>query len=474
MRFFRIAKNGISIFRQIRQAESKKVSYKVAGPKINKLLSDLGPTFIKLGQMLSLRADLINPDLADELRELLDHGSTVDESDVNNLFISELGKAPDEIFEKFTREPFAVASLSQVHLAHLKGQILAVKVQKPGIKALIHQDLTLVRQFLGIAQIFAFSKYDRSILRILKVSVDEFFKWIEHELDYRLEALNIIRIKNNLSEIKSFQAPEVLHALSTKLILTTEYIDGISLNTLINFVPDLAHLEEIKYQNIKFSKKTFIKEFLEIVFKQVFEDGYFHADPHPANILMTPKNKIAFIDFGVVGVLQPHIKEILVKVLSGVIERDVKKTSQSLVELNEIEGKIEITLIERRVRTLLDDWQTGSAIEMTMAEVFYRLLIIAQESKIEVPLSVFILGKTVLEYDGLLRKFDPEMDILNSLKSHMERGSMLDIKNIPVAIKELLAYPENLPEGVFKFAKQLANEGVEFVSHLIRPDSLKK
>ena len=111
---------------------------------------------------------------------------------------------------------------------------------------------------------------------------------------------------------------------------------------------------------------------------------------------------------------------------------------------------------------------------MTMAEVFYRLLIIAQESKIEVPLSVFILGKTVLEYDGLLRKFDPEMDILNSLKSHMERGSMLDIKNIPVAIKELLAYPENLPEGVFKFAKQLANEGVEFVSHLIRPDSLKK
>src|SRR3989344_70584 len=134
MRFFKIAKNGLLIFWEIKKAERKQTSYKIAGPKINHLLSDLGPTFIKLGQMLSLRADLINSDLADELRQLLDHGSVVEEGDINSLLKSELGKLPEEIFDSFERKPFAVASLSQVHLAHYQGKLLAVKIQKPEIK----------------------------------------------------------------------------------------------------------------------------------------------------------------------------------------------------------------------------------------------------------------------------------------------------------------------------------------------------
>src|SRR3989344_1386841 len=129
MRLFKIIKNGFLLFKEIHKAEKQHISYKVVGPKINNLLSDLGPTFIKFGQMLSLRADLINPALADELRKLLDHGSVVDENDINSLFKSELGKNPIEIFESFDVHPFAVASLSQVHLAKLDGKILAVKVQ---------------------------------------------------------------------------------------------------------------------------------------------------------------------------------------------------------------------------------------------------------------------------------------------------------------------------------------------------------
>jgi len=474
MRFFKIAKNGFLILWEIKKAERKQTSYKIVGPKINHLLSDLGPTFIKLGQMLSLRADLINSDLADELRQLLDHGSIVEEGDINYLIKSELGKPPEEIFDSFERQPFAVASLSQVHLAHYQGKLLAVKIQKPGIKTTIHRDLSLVKKLLILAQLFSFSRANKNTIHLLQISVNEFFKWIEHELDYRLEALNIIRIKNNFSAIKFFEAPNVIHALSTKLVLTIEYIKGTSLNTLIDHVSDLPNTKLIKYGDINCAKKVFLKEILDIVFKQVFQDGYFHADPHPANILLTPQNHIAFIDFGVVGILQPRLKEIAMKILSGVIERDIKKISENLISLNEIEKNISIPEVEKKIKFILDDWQTGSVVEMTMAEVFYRLLLAAQESGIEVPLPIFVLGKTVLEYDGLLRKFDPEMDILNSLKEYVGQDSLLDLKNIQVSIKELLNNPENLPDAVLKIVKQLNEEGVEFISHLINTASAHK
>jgi|GEM_PF-6501685 ubiquinone biosynthesis protein len=478
MRFFKITKNGFLIFKEIHKAEKEGGSYKIAGPEINALLSDLGPTFIKFGQMLSLRADLINPNLADELRKLLDHGSVVNENDINLLFKQELGKTPGEIFESFEVRPFAIASLSQVHLAKLEGKILAVKVQKPGIRAIIHKDLSLIKKMLMLLRILSFSQNNRELVRMLSVSVDEFFKWIEHELDYRLEILNITRIKNNFSGVSFFKAPDVLHALSGKLILTMEYIDGVSLNNLIDFVPDLETTEVIKYKEIHCNKTILIKEMLDIVFQQIFKDGYFHADPHPANILLTHKNCIAFIDFGVIGVFPSHLKEPLLKTLSGVIERDVKKVSQALLEINEVETNPPISEIEKGIRILLNDWQTGSVMEMSMAEAFYRLLLIAQKSKMEIPLSMFVLAKTILEYDGLLRKFDPEMDILNSLKSYVIDDKSIfnleNLQNIPVTIKGLLANPKDMPDTVLKFAQQLANEGVEFVSHLVNPSNAPK
>src|SRR3989344_8710220 len=227
MRLFKIIKNGFLLFKEIHKAEKQHISYKVVGPKINALLSDLGPTFIKFGQMLSLRADLINSNLADELRKLLDHGSIVEENDVNSLFKSELGKNPDEIFESFNPHPFAIASLSQVHLARLEGRTLAVKIQKPGIRTIIHKDLFLARKLLNLAKLCSFSKSKRELVRLFRISIDEFFKWIEHELDYRLEILNITRIKNNFSAVKFFKAPEVIHELSGKMILSMEYIEGV-------------------------------------------------------------------------------------------------------------------------------------------------------------------------------------------------------------------------------------------------------
>ena len=466
MRFLKITKNCFLIFRQIHKAEKGETSYQAAGPKINALLSDLGPTFIKLGQMLSMRADLINSDLADQLRALLDHGSVVEEADINSLFKSELGKTPNKIFKSFESRPFAVASLSQVHRAVFEGKTLAVKVQKPGIRQLIHKDLYLIRRLLFIARLISLNKTRRELIRLFSISVDEFFKWIEHELDYRLEILNISRIKNNFSAVKFFKAPEVIHELSGKMILSMEYIEGVSLNTLIDSVPGLGNAENIVYKDIHCSKKVFIKEMLDIVFKQVFEDGYFHADPHPANILLTHRNSIAFIDFGVIGALSPRLKEVSTKILSAVIARDPKSVSESLMELNETEIHPPVSVIEKEARSLLDEWQTGSVIEMSMAEVFYRLLLIAQKSKIEIPLPLFVFGKTILEYDGLLCKFDPEMDIVNSLKSYVEKNSAFSMNDVGASIKEILANPENLPESVLKIARELAEEGVKFASHL--------
>ena len=349
-----------------------------------------------------------------------------------------------------------------------------MNVQKPGIKKIIHKDLALIKRLLKFAKLLSFSEVNTELVNVLSVSTDEFFKWIEHELDYRLEILNITRIKNNFSEVKFFKAPEVAHALSGQFILTMEYIEGVSLNNLFDDIPDLGNTENIKYKDINCNKRVFIKQMLDIIFKQVFQDGYFHADPHPANILLTHENRIAFIDFGVIGILPLHLKETLMNILSGILDHDIKMVSQYLIELNEIDSKPNIPEMEKGISVLLNDWQTGSVIEMSTAEVFYHLLIIAQKSDIQVPVSVFVLGKTVLEYDGLLQKLDPEMDILNSLKPYMEGGSILDLKNIPLTIQGLLDHPEDLPEDVLKFAKQLAGEGVKFLSRLADQSSIQK
>lgn len=468
MRFIQIIAGSYKIWRAIRKVNRGQTNYQAVGPMVNQVLTSLGPTFIKLGQMLSLRSDLIPVALADELRQLLDHGPAIDIVEVVDLFQAEFGRRPEKIFKSFESMPFAVASLSQVHRAKLNDKELAVKVQKSGIKKVIDQDLRLAKLLVGLASIFAWTNNSREVIAILKTMLEEFFRWINHELDYRLEALNLSRIKHNFVEEKYFVAPDIIHEYSSKKILTMTFIEGVSLNELIDKVKNLEHAPTIQYGKVKIPKKIFIDRAVKIVYKQVFEDGYFHADPHPANILITPQGALAYIDFGVIGILQPHLRESIVKIVAGIVERDIKAIAEGLIELDEIEGHKPVAELEKRIRGLLDDWQTGTVIEMTVAEVFFRLMIIAQECGIEIPLPVYIIGKTILEYDGMLRKFEPTLDIVQAFRPFIEgQFEPAVFKALPHTLEEVLKHPQNLPKEALDLAKALAEDGVQFVTQLL-------
>jgi len=243
----------------------------------------------------------------------------------------------------------------------------------------------------------------------------------------------------------------------------------VSFNEIYNEVPDLARKKIIIYKNITFNKDTFTKRMIQIIFKQVFEDGYFHADPHPAKIFLTTEGKIAYIDFGIIGVLTPQLQKMLLSVLASIITRDVEKIASSLIELDEIQGHDSLQEVEAKIRKFIVNWQTGSVLEMSLAEVFSRLINIALESKIDLPQSFVVIGKTILEYDGDLRRCDPELDLVEELRPHIEKVYRIkDFTNYAPAftIKELLKEIGKLPKEAGRLVHQLADDGIEFTVRL--------
>lgn len=433
----------------------------MVGGKINKIVAGLGPTFVKLGQMLALRTDLIPSALADEFRKLLDQGRKLPVRRVEHVFKEEFKVSPQEAFTDFNPEPLAVASLAQVHAAKYKGRKVAVKVQKPKIKQVIEADLGLIKWAFRFFP--AFTKRQKKTKRLLKTITSEFFNWMTHELDYRLEALHLSKVDSNFAENDFVVIPDVFYDFCSKKVLTMEFIEGVSLNELFGNVKDLATREIIEYKGIKVKKQEFLQKTVDVVFKQIFEDAYFHADPHPANIFITKKGKLAYIDFGVVGVLDPRLKQKVLELFAAVMDRDVERTSESFIDLDEVKGHKDLPVIQKRIRDLLNKLKTGTVLEMTAAEVFYRLINIALDCNVELPLSFAILGKTLLAYDSEIRLIDPTFDIIEAFRERVEGGTALGfIKKItPISVQDILRQSKGLPKEIISLLRKLSKEGVE-------------
>lgn len=464
-RAFQIGWGVLEIWKETKKDHALGDDFSEAGPRINKVIYRLGPTFIKLGQMLSVRTDIVPVALADQLRQLLDQGLPVAPETAEHLFKEELHKTAAQLFTHFELKPFAVASISQVHRATYHGKIIAVKVQKPGIAELIHQDLMVMHMLIPLLSL---APTLRPMRKLAENTVKEFFGWIEHELDYRLEALNMSRISANFKNVSYFKVPEVIHELSTKRLLCMEFIDGVSLNDVFDTVPNFSAHEIIRDGKFSFHRKTFIEHARNIVFKQVVEDGYFHADPHPGNIMIMNRGVIAYIDFGIVGVLAPGMREALFNILAGLIQQDVEKIATTLITLDQIEGHDPLPKIEQEIRTFINNWQSGSILEKTTAQAFFDLLQIALKSGIDLPVPAIILGKTILEYDGVLRKLDPEFDLLRSFEPLIKSKSGLKggLENwtkdlVPTSVKEMAKTLETFPTELQGLIKKLADDGVE-------------
>ncbi|MBL0715916.1 MAG: phosphotransferase, partial [Desulfosarcina sp.] len=302
--------------------------------RVRMALEELGPTYVKLGQVLSTRPDLIPVDFINELAKLQDEVPPFNTKEVERIITVELGAAPDEIFASFEPTPLASASIGQVHGATLAdGERVAVKIQRPGIKKIIEVDLEIM---LHIATLMEHHIEEIAFFRPVKI-VEEFAKVLEREIDYTFEAVNMERMANQFLRDQTVYIPKVYPDLTTTRVLTAEYIDGIKIS-------DVRKLEDAGLDRRKITRRG-----SDILLRQVFDFGFFHGDPHPGNLFVLPGEVICLLDFGMVGTVDRQTREDFVDLVDAVVHRHEARTAQVLLKITYWDERPRMRDFERAV-----------------------------------------------------------------------------------------------------------------------------
>jgi|TARA_B100001971_G_C18248326_1_gene576108 ubiquinone biosynthesis protein len=376
--------------------------------RFRRTLEQLGPTFIKLGQILSLRPDLIPLKYVRELSNLQDDVPEFPYEDAKQTIEKELKKSLKELFKKFNKKPIAAASVSQVYKATLPNDdIVAVKVQRPGIQKQMKTDIEIMYALAKYAE-----KHYKNLQRYRPIGIiKEFEEWTLRELDFRKEAQNAKRFRKNAKHVKTLVIPKVYNTFSSERILTLEFIDGVELH-------QLHKLKNKKSYNLK----KIVKNGFEMTLKQVFEDGFFHGDPHPGNILVLPGNKIALVDFGIVGYFNKQLKKKSIELFYGVINDDMDYICDVFLAMGLMDGKnTNKELFKGDVKKVIEPIQQQTLKEAKISLILEEVLDIALHHNIRMPVDFVLFGKTVLTIEGVGLQFVPDFKLVETARPYAER-----------------------------------------------------
>ncbi len=374
--------------------------------RIRLALEELGPTFVKLGQVLSTRPFLIPPDLVYELSKLQDQVAPFGFKEVQKTIERELGKSIPEPFSDFQPEPIASASLAQVHKAKLKnGKEVAVKVQRPGIKSVIESDMSILRVLadLSVRHIPESRQYDPQGL------VEELAKTTRQELDFVNEGQNIEIFRANFKDQAEIYIPKVFWELSTPLVLTTEFVHG----TKVSDLP--------KLQARGLDPKVIAQRGADLVCKQIFDYGFFHADPHPGNILILDGNVIAPLDFGMVGTLTESQLEEFSDILEAFVAGDAKKIVRVLLESEIVDEKVNLRRLEIDISALLQKIKRKPLGRLDMKDLMWDNFDIFKRYEMKAKSELMLLSKALVTYEELARSLDPEFQMAEVVKPYVAK-----------------------------------------------------
>ncbi|MEK6984055.1 MAG: AarF/ABC1/UbiB kinase family protein [Nanoarchaeota archaeon] len=374
--------------------------------RLRRTLERLGPTFIKFGQVLSVRPDLVPKEYSKELEKLQDKVPPFPFSDVKSIIERDFGKKIEHIFLHFEKNPIASASISQVHKAVLKnGNKVAVKVQRPDVKRIMETDIEIMYYFATLLE-----THVEKIGRFKPVKIlDEFKEWTEKELDFRLEARNANRFAQNFKGSQTVHIPRVYDELTSERVLTLEFIDGIQLHDI----------NTVKKRKLNFDE--IIKNSFNAVMTQVFVHGIFHADPHPGNILILKNNAIAFVDFGIVGYFSEHLKNKCIDLLYGIIEQDEESIMETLIGMGMESYNLDYEQFKSDIGFIVQPLQSSSIKDIKISIVLEEILDIALRHKLKVPASFVLFGKTVITLEGIAIEYDPKFKISEATKPFIDK-----------------------------------------------------
>ena len=399
------------------------------------MLTDLGPTFIKLGQVLSTRPDLLPARFITQLELLQDQVLRVDFLEIKQTLETELGQPPELVFRKFNSDPLASASIGQVHEATLlTGERVAVKVQRAGIPKTIETDLEIMYDVAGFLE----TRTDWGKLYKIQDFTTEFARTIRDELNYIIEAKNAERFHENFEGDGSVLIPKVHWKWTSKRVLVLDYVEGSKITATAELEQNGIHKPEIA---LKLSR---------VFFKQILIDGFFHADPHPGNIMISKEGVIILMDFGMVGRLDGWLKERLVKILLSILRRDVNTLLMVLNEFSSKPLKGGQQLLKRELYYLLDHYYNRPLKDIELSTLFRELLELSSRFQIRPPQELALIARCLVLLDNIITGLNPDTSLLELAKPF---GSRLILEKFtPENMKKvLLEYLLDLTTAVTTF-----------------------
>jgi ubiquinone biosynthesis protein len=368
---------------------------------------ELGPTFIKFGQILSTRHDLIPEEYIRELSKLQDRVPPFSYQEAREMIEKEHGKSLDEIFISFDPEPIAAASIGQVHHARLLGdEEVAVKVMRPGVEELVETDLSILMSFAKFAE-----KHIKKSRFYNPVGLmDEFSRVIRQEINYIHEAQNADKFYKNFAGSTAVRIPKVYWKYTTKRVLTLEFLEGIRISDIM--LIEAAGL----------NRKNISVKFSNAYLKMIFEDGFYHADPHPGNILVSPEERIIFLDFGMAGYIDSNLRENLVNLMIAAQKDNIDMLIDSLVEIGLVS---DVGSTSMQLRTNLKEFTSKYYTTTTKfidPTAFLRDLIdVLIKSGGKIQTNIILLSKTLIMRDEISRKLDPEHNFSELVEPYVTR-----------------------------------------------------
>jgi ubiquinone biosynthesis protein len=437
----------LNISLAIPESDLKKLSLP---QRVRLMLQELGPTFVKLGQILSSRSDLLSTDWIEELSKLQDSVPPFSFEEAQEIIEEELGPI-DELFLEFDPEPIAAASIGQVHKALLHDlSPVVVKVQRPGIVPVVHADMEFVKELARLIR----SSTDWGKKYGVMAIVEEMNRNLSEEMNYLYEATNADRLRRNLKSEKGVHVPYMYWEYTTERVLTMERIDGVKITNL----PDLDAM--------KVDRAELAEVFIRTIFKQLLVDGFFHADPHPANLFVRRSDHLlVYIDTGMMGTLLPEQREQLSDIVQAILQRDTMEILRLAMVLGTPFQPINETKLRREMDRIIHQYMEVPLDRLSFSNLVSNVLTTIFQNGIRLPAELGWAAKTLLQGEEVARVLHPEISIVEILRSIAVQvmANRLDPKvlffNTLSSAREITHLAKMMPRTTISILKQLESGG---------------